>query len=531
MLRRAWSVSFTVLCSSAYAQTLPAQPTDGSSTSADRLQAIGKSLRFTLAQIIVTGNTLVADADLQAVLAPLLGAEKTLDDLSVAKRTIMALYRDRGYELLSVDYNAPKSRGGVHQFDVREVKIGKVRVIGAEQISAENVRRQLPELREGSTPRMGQLARELFLFNDTPQRSATVTYLPAAQGVTDVEVKVAEKPQLHYEITLNNSGSASTGESRLGFVLHHDNLFDRSHQLTLGLTGSPEKPGRVRQISGSYRVPLPELGASVVLSASDSNSNSGLVANLFNVSGGGTTVAAHYQHSLARDAAAHHVLDVGFDIRRYRDTVDYFGVNIGTSVTTRPVSVAYNYVHSAPQDNLSARAIVQANVPGGSLNQDADYAASRVGASAKWQTLQLQGSWQHALASGWTVQMRYVAQRSSGPLIASEQFALGGQNAVRGFAEGEARGDHGSRANLEWTTPRFAGSHRAVAFADIGESKRLNPQAGELPSQTLGSYGLGWRGQFDGGLNIWADAAVVVRGTALHPKGSTRLHLSSVWFF
>ena len=490
-----------------------------------------QALRFTIAQFRFQGNTLVDDASLQTVLQPLLGSGKTLADLNAARQAILAAYRDQGYELLSVDYDAVQSRGGNHLFRVREVKIAKISVTGVAADAAANVLRQLPGLQQGLTPNLNQLARELFLFNDNPSRSVALAYRPADPGTTDVEIRVSDKNPLHIDLALNNTGSDSTGNTRLGISLRHDNLFDKNHQFSVGFTTSPEKPGQVLQISAAYRIPLPSLGDTVVLSASDSSTDVGLVSNIFNVAGKGTTLGAHYQRNLWRDGVSRHVLDVGYDERRLRDVVDFFGINLGTSVTTRPLSVGYRYQRLAPGDSLALGLALQNNLPGGDLNDDATYAASRVGASANWQTLQLQANWQHEFSNGWMPVLRLSGQASNGPLVASEQFGLGGLQAVRGFAEREGTGDNGMRLHLELFGPRLADKHRLLAFLDAGQSTRLNPQPGELASQTLTSFGIGWRAQFDNGLGISLDAAKVVAGTVANPQGSTRLHVAASWFF
>ncbi len=490
-----------------------------------------QALRFTIAAIRLEGNTLVEDATVQRVLRPLLGSGKTLADLNAARQAILDAYRDRGYELLSVAYDASQSRGGIHLFKVHEVKIAKIEVTGIAAQAAANVRGQLPELREGSTPRLNQLARELFLFNDNPSRNATLAYRPADRGTTDVEIKVADTAPLRVDLALNNTGSDSTGNTRLGVTLRHDNLFDKNHQIALTLTASPEKWSKVLQLAAVYQIPLPAMGDTVVLSASHASTDVGLVANTFNVSGKSTTLAAHYQRSLSRDAKSRHVLDLGYDERRLRDVVDYFGVNLGTSVTARPLSVAYRYQSAAPGDSLALGLAWQRNVPGGSLNDDATYAASRVGASANWQTMQFTTHWQHEFANGWMPALRVVAQTSHGPLIASEQLGLGGQHGVRGFAEREGAGDRGARANLELFSPRITGNQRGLLFLDAGQSTRLKAQPGEKSSQKLTSVGVGWRAQFDSGLSMSLDAAKVAASTTSTAHGSTRLHFASSWLF
>ena len=489
-----------------------------------------EAIRFTIAEIRIEGNTLVPAEALLGSVKPFLGSGKRLDDLNGARRAIVEAYRGRGYELLSVDYDRRRSRDGIHYFVVHEVRIGKVRVTGNRAIAEAELRRQLPSLREGETPRLGQIARELFLLNDNPGRSAGLEYAAGAPGTTDVEIKVAEQPQLRTAATFNNTGTSQTGTSRLGLYAAHANFLGRSHQVAASVTTS-DRPGRVLQTGLGYVVPLPEWGDSIAFSASYSDVDSGRVADLFNVSGKGSTWGLHYQKNLLRSATSRHVLDFGYDERRFRDLVDFFGVNLGVSVTDKPVSLGYRYSGTVPGGALSLGATVQQNIPGGPRNDNATYAAARAGANARWQSWQFDAAWRRELGSGWMAEARFAGQYAHEPLIAAEQFGLGGLRAVRGFRERDGAGDRGSRVNLELNGPRFGDSQRLLGFFDFGRSQRINPQPGERAGEGVSSVGVGWRGQFKSGLQASVDYAYVTNGTARNPKGDQMLHVSAIWWF
>lgn len=490
-----------------------------------------QSLSFSIDEIRTTGNTLLDNQTLQAVLQTSLGSGKTLNDIHLARLAMLEAYRQRGFELVSVDYNARLSRDRIHHFIISEIKLGQITVNGLTTQTTESVRQQLPSLAEGVTPRMAHIARELFLFNDNPAHNASLVYQPNAQGMADVSINVTEQPALRIEGSLNNTGSVATGETRLGLTLRHNNLMGRSHQGTLSLVTSPEHPERIQQLSLSYQIPFPSQAGKLVLSASDSKNDSGRVASVFLVSGQSSSLGMHFQHSLSRDSQTRHTLDIGLNENRYKDVVDYFGTNLGASVTTRPASLGYQFHHNGESDSIFTALTLQRNLPGGPLNDDAIYASARAGANAQWQTLAFDSSWQHSFKTGWMSALRLSAQHSNAPLISSGQFGLGGQSAVRGFSENEGAGDRGWHTHLEIYSPVLGNNHRLLGFVDAGASERINAQPGELSTQQLSSYGLGWRAQFANGLGLSADAAVVSKGTKLHAAGSTRIHLAATWLF
>lgn len=489
-----------------------------------------EALRFTIAEIRIEGVSSLAAEELQDSVKPFLGTGKRLEDLDNARRAVVDAYRAKGYELLSVDYDGSRSRGGIHFFVVHELRIGKVRVTGNRALAETEVRRQLPSLREDEVPRLGQIARELFLLNDNPGRSAVLAYTAGAPGTTDVEIKVAEQAQWRAAATYGNTGTAGTGTSRFGLYAAHANFLGRSDQLTANLTTS-DRPDRVMQVGVGYVVPLPDWGDSLTFSASYSDVDSGRVAELFNVAGKSSTWGVHYQRNLLRDAVSRHVLDIGYDERRFRDLVDFFGVNLGASVTAKLLSVGYRYSGRFSGNALSLGATLQQNLRGGVHNDDASYAAARAGADAGWRSWQLDAGWQRDLGGGWATEARVAGQYANEPLIAAEQFGLGGARAVRGFRERDGAGDRGARVNLELLAPPFADSQRVLGFVDFGGSQRVNAQPGEAAREGVGSVGAGWRAQFRNGLQISADYAYVLNGTALHPRGDQRLHVSATWWF
>lgn len=496
-----------------------------------RLEEILRLARFTIREFVVEGNALVSTGRLQQALAPFLGSGKGFDDIDAARKAVLAAYAHAGYELVSVDYEAGLSRGGVHRLRVREVRVAQVRVTGIAAISEPGVLAQLPSLREEATPKLGQLSRELFLFNDNPGRNAIIEYAAAGEGKVNAEVRVTEGPQSRFALNYNNTGSVQTGRSRVTLSGSHYNLLGASHQASFSLGTSLEQPEKVLQLAASYAIPLPRLGDLLSFGATRSRVKVGTVADVFNVAGESDTWNVRYARNLIRTAEARHVLEVGYDERRYRDLVDFFGFNLGASVTAKPLSLGYRMQRSWPRNGVQFGLTWQQNLPGGARNDDAAYAGSRFGADANWSTVQLDAGWQHALSGDWVIAARLAGQYAGKPLISAEQFGLGGIAAVRGFSEREAAGDRGLRGSLEVVTPVFAGSHRLVGFLDAGRARRLNALPGEVESEGVLSAGIGWRATLGKGFQLVVDAARVADGTPRFPDGSTKVHASAVLAF
>ncbi|HEX5804349.1 MAG TPA: POTRA domain-containing protein, partial [Azospira sp.] len=321
---------------------------------------------FPVARFVIEGNTLLGSAELAPQLASLIGESGTLDDLLEAKKRIEDAYRAAGYGLVGVGLPRSIDADGTVRLQVRELPLARVALSPADA-DGERYRRALPSLREGESPNLLRLSRELSLANENPSHAVAVDFAQHDDGIV-AEVRVEESSPLKLSLTLDNTGTPETGRSRAGVIVQHANMFGLDHQATLAYTTSPEKADKVAIAALFYRIPLPALGDSVLLSANYSDVDSGRVAELFNISGQGHGVGAHYLHNLTRTADRRATLDVGLDRRVYRDIVDFSGTDLGTRVATRPLSVQFSSSGRSGRNSYALSFGGSRNLPGGDKN-------------------------------------------------------------------------------------------------------------------------------------------------------------------
>ena len=101
--------------------------------------------------------------------------------------------------------------------------------------------------------------------------------------------------------------------------------------------------------------------------------------------------------------------------------------------------------------------------------------------------------------TNWVTWLRADGQWASEPLIANEEFGIGGVNSVRGYQAGQVFGDEGWHVSLEQQTPpQVVGSlnggapliFRGSVYMDYAETYLLDPQ-GRAPSTALWGTGFG----------------------------------------
>ncbi len=191
---------------------------------------------------------------------------------------------------------------------------------------------------------------------------------------------------------------------------------------------------------------------------------------------------------------------LGVDYRRTKSGVSLAGLTVEGTADTAHLAVELNAARRG-RTNHTVLAWQGFYSPGHVTGRDTDAARSelRVGAEGDYVAGRLD-LWSHqSLPGGWALDLRATGQWSEAPLLATEQLALAGSHAVRGYDEAAVLADSGAWARFEahapvWTTSIFARPFgaKALAFFDAGWGR----DAVSHDTTTLAAAGLGLRVQW-----------------------------------
>ena len=499
--------------------------------------------RFDIARYAVDGVTLIPAASIDRALKPFTGNQRDFGTIQQALRAIEKAYADAGYTAVQVLLPEQELRNGEVRLVVKELKLGKLTVEGNKFFDEENIRRSLPDLKPGVAPNVDAIARNLRTANESPAKNTTILLRSSEQEDSiDAVARVVDQKQWRGAVTVDSTGTPSTGMLRLGVSAQHANLFNRDQVLSAQYITSPAYPSRVSIVGLGYHVPLYRLGDSLDLAYVYSDVNSGQVATSagnFAISGGGHFYSARYNYNLPRRGNWDQRFIVGIDWREYSNSV-LFNNTPGSTVpdqTVHPVSVGYSARRRTQQDDLSLFLTALRNIPGGSDGDAAAFNRSRAGADAAYTIWRFSASYLRVLPKDWQARVAVNGQLTNDALVAGEQFGLGGMDSVRGFIEREIANDRGVRSGLELYTPELPwGAEqgfrtRALGFVDYGHMSRIRPLPGEVASESVAGYGLGLRSAYGQSMNIRLDLGRVYQGGGLQNPGDTRLHGVISMFF
>ncbi len=483
--------------------------------------AAEQDVTFAVKHFQVEGNTLLPQARVNELVAPFTGPRKVYGDIQQALEALDNEYRRLGYGTVSVVVPEQELASGVVRLKVTEGVIGKVTITGNKAFNDENIRASLPDLKEGAAPNMRKLSENTQLVNESPAKKVEVTLgVGEEEGKVNARVDVAEDDPQRFYVTLDNTGTRTSGKHKIGVAWQNANLFNRDHILTLAYTTAIDAPGGVNVdiYSIGYRLPLYNLGDSIDFIYGNSSTNlPSVTPNLTNplaINGKGEVFGLRYNHMFARQGLYTSKLVLGYDYKFFNSTCNIGGQptpfgNAGcTPYTLQPVSATYNGQWQKPGQAFDYNLGIAYNFnpmgasypfPSPASPTDHYSAASGRNINDKFTAYRFGGNYLQAFAGDWLGHIGVTAQYTQNALPSPEQLGLAGSTAVRGFSERAMATDRGYVTNLELTTPDFAGrvgasgSLRGVVFYDFASGHNVEPAAGSNGHANIASLGAGLR--------------------------------------
>lgn len=484
---------------------------------------------FDILEYQVDGNTVLPQGKIEEAIYPYMGEGKSIATVEEARVALEKTYRDAGYPTVFVNIPEQEVNGGMVRLQVSEGDVERLRVVGAHYYSLGTIRERVPELAEGKVPHFPTVQKQLATVNRGTDRQVAPVLRPGkSPGKVEVDLKVQDHSPFHGGIELNNRYSANTTHTRLNGSMRYDNLWQSDHSLGISFQVSPENTDETKVLSATYLVPRLN-GDYLALYGIKSESDIAAIGDV-GVVGNGTIFGVRYIHPMPGVGNYFHTLTLGADYKDFDETTVLQGADsFNTPITYMPFYLGYDGTLRSQKSETQATLGLTFSLRG-FVNDEQEFAEKRFLAQSNFAALR--ADIEHTQQLGdWKLNVRLASQLASGPLISSEQFAVGGADSVRGYMESNSMGDDGVYGSLELRTPSMArhlpGEIKelyALAFTDAGHARVREP----LPAQTekfdLASAGLGLRLKGLHGLSGALDYARALRTSGQIKNGDDRLH-------
>lgn len=499
--------------------------------------------RMAVKAIHVTGITVFSAAELESVVAYLVGGEHTLAELNAGAARITAFYHERGYVVARAYLPPQEIKDGVVAINVLEGHIGKQNVNNQSRLSDQRANDYLSSTKSGDVLQAAPVDRQLFLLNETPGVGAARAILQpgASVGTADIIYELTPSAPYIANIETDNYGNYSTGEYRLGGELGFNSPFKIGDQLTLRAMDSNQNLayGYV-----AYQVPVGGSGLRLGATFFDTSYRLGkdfaALQSHGTASSGSLFAVYPFSRSLASSLSGTLILERKKLVDKFLDTSPS-DASFGSVVTAdKQVQLANLGLNGKHQDALGGAGVTsfdlslvtgRLSMDAGSLAFDNDPSTPSPHTNGAFTRFAYNVNRLQRLTDSNTLSVALSGQYASKNLNSSEQFALGGANGVRAYPQGEANGDEGRLLTVE-LRHSFAQKLQGVMFYDAGSVNTYrfpySPYLASTNTRSLSGVGVGVNAEL-AGVQINANFAFRTSGGQPTSEPKTMNRKSRLW--
>jgi hemolysin activation/secretion protein len=442
---------------------------------ADEADAAKPEQHFDVLEYRVIGNTALPVRDIERVLYPLLGVNKSLKDVETARGALETYYHDHGYGTVFVDIPPQTVTDGLVRLRVTEGRVEREQIGGAHYFPERDVIAALPAAKPGSVLQLSKLQEELAAVNaQTPDRSVVpVLKAGSAPGTVDLALQVNDHLPLHGSLEFNNQASVDTRSLRSIASLSYGDMFGRMDSLSLQYQTTPQQLDQVRVFAANYVFHPLDSGLQPSIQYVNSNSNVAAVGTL-GVLGIGEITGLRLAYPFLTSAGSNQSVTAGIDYKHFRNLVNQNATTADdTPITYINLSAAYAGLWRS--DWLTTAFSITANAgPRNVVNNQDAFANDRDKARDNYFYLRADLTFDVKLPAGFGLRLRAAGQAAAEPLITNENFSIAGSDGVRGYLESEALGDQGIKETIQLNSPTWHMRERALgdafAFFDAGRT-------------------------------------------------------------
>lgn len=455
--------------------------------------------RFMLNRVVISGNTAYTQEELAFAYADMLGKEISLLDARSIARQITERYQKDLY-VLSQAILPPQAIATDGTLYVQVIE-GYISAVIFEGDIAESGRRQVVEaygrqLKKRRPVSIPDIERYLLLMDDLPGATAKgfVRVSPTQYGAAELIVTFTHRK---YErvYTLDNRGSKYVGPFQHTAMLYANSMLGwYDYTLVRFITTSPTT--ELRFLDLLHEEPVGSDGAKLAFNISQSHSKPGDVLKSFALVGDSTFAQVKGSYPLLRTRRESFTGRALFDIR---NTTTDIGVNTNLSKDRLRVvrlGGAYDFA-----DRWRAANLIDVQVSHG-INAwgatESGTARSRANGASDFSKINADIARTQTFPHDISLATTFTGQYASDPLLAAEQFSLGGTTFGSAYDPSELSGDHGAAARAElrysqWPNRPYLYYYQLYGFYDIGRMWIKDALPGIKDNGSLASTGLGTR--------------------------------------
>jgi hemolysin activation/secretion protein len=471
----------------------------------------------TVKQFRFAGNTLLSAEQLAPAVAPFLDRPLDYNQLQAAAAAVAETYRAAGW-VVRAYLPQQDIKDGIVTLQIVEAVFGGVKFEGrAARVASEQLLRNVSAQQAGGAPlNADALDRALLLADDLPGVTVAGSLAAgAAEGQTDLILKIADEPPLTGEAGIDTTGSRSTGNQRFTANLNANSPFGLGDLLTSNLIHTRGSDyGRL-----GYSVPVGNDGWRIGASASDLRYT--LIQAPYNSNtdwGTSRSIGLDASYPIIRSRLQNLYLNLNYDHKSFDNLLGAAAGGIASRYKIKAWSAAIN---GNLFDNFGGGGANSANLTLTSGEREAGISTTE----QNFTKLRYSLSRQQVVTNDLSFYAVLAGQQADKNLDSSERFYLGGTSGVRAYPASEAGGSSAYLTNLELRLKLPEGLV-LTGFVDSGAVRNYE-NSGNNYSLSGAGIALAWQSPV--GANLKATWASRIGGNPYPADATESLKSSRLW--
>ena len=477
-------------------------------TSEDDIDVAIKTVR-------VQGDTILTQAEVDAIVKPLEGKTITLAELRLAIDDITQIYLERGYiTSRAVLDEASLDRGNI-QIRIIEGTVKQIKVKGTERLAG-YVRNRV-NLAVGRPLNTAKLEDQLRLLRLDPLFENVEASISAGDnpevGTSVVEVRVTESDRFNAKVSVDNYSPPSVGAERLGLQAEYRSLIKGGDKIAARFYPRFRALTDTFDFGVDYQFPINArngtLTAGFNLNRNEVIDPIGEEFEDVDIEGESERLSLSFRQPIIRNPRQELALSLGFDYQDGQTFLTQEGFPFGEGAdengetTTSVIRFGQEYIRRQVSGAWAGRSQFNfgINALGATENEDPVPDGQFISWLGQLQRVQV-------LNPDNFLVIQADIQLTADGLLPSQQFVIGGGQSVRGYRQNVRSGDNGVILSVEDRWAIFKSkAGRAVftftPFANLGTVWNQGDNPNELPDETfIAAIGVGFIWQPLDGLNV-----------------------------
>lgn len=461
-----------------------------------------EDIKFTLNGITIEGATSIEAEKLNAIYNDKIGQEISLTTIYDIANQITLEYRNRGYLLSRAIVPEQEIDSGTVKIKVVEGFISGYHITGNSYGAKRQIEDYALRLLNAGALTAQKLERYLLLINDLPGISARGVLSPSenTDGGADITI-IVEQDDIEFFASVDNFGNRYLGEMRGTAGFQVNSLFNGTDKINGTYLIAPDHQ-ELSYFSIGYKQNISDNGTTAGIGISHTLTNPTLPLSLggnLGSEGDATTLSFELDHPFIRSRSLNVFGGVDFDLSTNKTNYAPAFVALETEEKTRVLRAhatttyldgfsGYNIAHASMSRGLE----IFGSSKGGEGN------LSRALGEPNFFKINIDASRLQRLYGPINILVGVTGQWSKDPLLASEEFGIGGTEFGRGYDSSEITGDHGIAGKVELSYNKvvekaYLNNYQVYGFYDVGSTWDKDPGAGVSPRASIASIGIGTR--------------------------------------